>query len=393
LNTTVKVDDTLSAFIQMQSATRFGILGFPRGVTGHAGLSDPSDNSTDVGMHQAYFVQKNLFGLPVNIKAGRQEIVIDGHRLFGHTGWTTGAQAHDALMLEHAHDNMTLRFYFSKQVENAAKSDGGDFASVCLDDKCDNDYLTLWGNYKGLIGDKSSTSVYVVYADTDGSSPSGFIAPPGFVITTLDADFWTFGARQAGSVAGIDYRVEGYIQEGKNGVANASGVSGDSSGYLFAGRIGKKFGNVMWKPKLTLWGDYLSGTSIADAAAGDTGSFNTLFDTGHKFYGFMDFFLGTQGLGLIDLAVKTSIQPMAKTTIKLDYHHFQRTEEAVVGGPETLGQELDITVVYKYSANMKMVAGYSSFFARDNFLGAPGATAVANYDDAQWLYLMLDMKF
>ena len=31
-------------------------------------------------------------GQAVNAKIGRQEVVLDGHRLFGHTGWTDGAQ-------------------------------------------------------------------------------------------------------------------------------------------------------------------------------------------------------------------------------------------------------------------------------------------------------------
>ena len=114
----------------------------------------------------------------------------------------------------------------------------------------------------------------------------------------------------------------------------------------------------------------------------------------------MDFFLGmglntagVNSLGLVDLAAKMAISPYAKTTVKLDLHHFQSAEDVAPSGPSTLGQEVDLTVVYKYSANMKMVAGYSRFFARDLFLGASGATAAPNYDDAQWAYLMLDMKF
>ncbi len=397
LNANVKVDDSLSAFIQMQSTTMFGLdpasgANVPRGA--HIGLSDPSDNSTDLGLHQAYFVQKNLFGSGLTIKAGRQEIVLDGHRLFGHTGWTTGAQAHDAIMFEHAHDKMTLRYYFSKQTENAGKSDAGDFGGPCVDDACDNDYHILWGNMKGLVGAKSSTSFYIVLADTNGFTPND----PASGSFVLDADFWTFGVRQAGSAGGLDYRVEGYIQEGKSGIPNAlNTASGDSSGILLGARIGKKFGNVTMKPKLTLWADYLSGTDTADLAVGDTGGFNTLFDTGHKFYGFMDFFLGGQGLGLIDLAVKMAIQPAPKTTVKLDYHHFSRAEERGFATPgssaeaKSLGSEIDLTVVYKYSANMKMVAGYSRFFATNLFY--QGDTADNLYGDAQWAYLMMDMKF
>ncbi|NIQ02055.1 MAG: hypothetical protein GWM98_17960, partial [Nitrospinaceae bacterium] len=50
----------------------------------------------DVGLHQAYFTVKNLMSAPVNLKIGRQEVILDGHRLFGNTGWTQGAQSADA---------------------------------------------------------------------------------------------------------------------------------------------------------------------------------------------------------------------------------------------------------------------------------------------------------
>ena len=99
-------------------------------------------------------------------------------------------------------------------------------------------------------------------------------------------------------------------------------------------------------------------------------------DTGHKFYGFQDFYLnsenlGTGGYGLQDLAIKTKMSPKAGWTFKADYHFFStqtdledgdsdtmRTNEAVIADVDTsvldgpvdssLGQELDlILLVYQ----------------------------------------------
>ncbi len=159
-------------------------------------------------------------------------------------------------------------------------------------------------------------------------------------------------------------------------------------------RAGYKMPNVATKPSVTLWWDYLSGTNGSDNINGDTGSFNTLFDTGHKFYGYMDFFLGTQPRGLSDLAIKFKSQPAAKTTLKLDLHNFSQTASGSAPtcttcslGAKTLGQEIDLTGIYKYSPSTKWVVGYSHFFTRDAFNG------VQDNDDQDWMYVMIDVKF
>ena len=55
---------------------------------------------------------KNLFGASVDMKIGRQQVVLDGHRLFGHTGWTQGAETKDAIRLTHAAGNHTLNYTY-----------------------------------------------------------------------------------------------------------------------------------------------------------------------------------------------------------------------------------------------------------------------------------------
>jgi hypothetical protein len=54
---------------------------------------------------------------------------------------------------------------------------------------------------------------------------------------------------------------------------------------------------------------------------GTWSAFDTHFDTGHKFYGFMDLFLGNTGasvnyMGLQDIAVKIVMKPAPKWTLK-----------------------------------------------------------------------------
>ncbi|MEE9257927.1 MAG: alginate export family protein, partial [Nitrospinaceae bacterium] len=80
LNANVSINDTTSAFIQFQSANEWGQADVP-------GL----DTDASVGLHQSYLTLKNLYGAPVDARIGKQEVVLDGHRLFGHTGWREAA--------------------------------------------------------------------------------------------------------------------------------------------------------------------------------------------------------------------------------------------------------------------------------------------------------------
>lgn len=435
LNADVKMSEKIGAFIQFQARGVYGSGtggGIPDGNTGAGSRNAaiPADDVTDVGLHQAYFTVKDLFNMPVNLKMGRQEVILDGHRLFGNTGWTQGAQSSDAIRLDHHHGDHTISYIYIKAIEATGlapfvlggNSGGGPinlggagpggllsqgtctrgtgFAGGDPNDSCDRDDHVLWANLKGLIPN-SQVSLYFVY--TVDQSWNGLVGG-----SSTDNDTYTLGGRIAGQIAGLDYRGELYYQGGDaNGIASVYGFQGaaapasgsDRSAWMFGARIGKTFKNVSMKPGITLWYDYLSGTTPSDAAAGDWKTFDTLYDTGHKYYGFMDTYLNATGadtnfLGLQDLALKASISPRANLKVKLDWHHF-RTAALNTG----LGHEIDLTVVHKYSSNMNISVGWSTYMASNAFHGintrVSGVGAGGTNDDefAQWAYVMLDLKF
>jgi len=408
LQATAKIDEKTSAFIQLQANSRWGSQ---KNGTVNNRASVPlsgNDTTTDVGIHQAYFTLNKFFGAPVDLKIGRQEIILDGHRLFGNTVWTQGMMSHDALRLTHAHDNMTLSYIYSVNVEQSARAGaGGAFPGASTDDVDDINTHAFWANFKGLVGDNSSTSAYLVYVDQDCNTPAAALCGGGVVGS---ADFYTIGARQAGGFGDISYRGEVYYQTGKSGLVAPGGGTGDVGALMVGARVGYKAKNVAMKPGITLWYDYLSGSSASDVAAGDRGTFNTLFDTGHKYYGLMDFFIhgslggiGTHPLGgLVDYAIKMSVQPMANTTLKVDLHHFEVAEDDVCGtcaagggtdNSSTLGQELDVTLVHKYSASTKIMVGYSHMFAKELLSNYNGGGRTQNFNDADWMYVMFDVMF
>jgi len=408
LNANAKVNANTSVFLQFQSVGNWGTDSAGFGTRVSQGGSGPAlqanDTLNDVGFHQAYVTLKNFLGQAVDAKIGRQEVVLDGHRLFGHTGWTTGAETKDAIRLTHAGGNHTINYIFveGRNEDNVADSD----------DRNERQHI-LHANTQGIMG--GNLSGYFVITDdqseTDNRDDSN--------------TFYTIGARQKGKLGSLDYRVEYYHQFGEgavpghdqdwsagytNGILDGSDI--DRKAHMVGVRVGHTFKNVAWKPTITLWFDSLSGTDDEDVASNDYGGFDTLSDTGHKFYGFQDFYLnsenlGTGGYGLQDLAIKTKMSPAAGWTFKADYHFFSTQTDTSDGDADTmitndarldgardseLGTEMDLVLIHKYDSNTKIVMGYSHYWTTMTFALLNAGDGDAN-DDSDWFFVMADTKF
>jgi hypothetical protein len=320
-----------------------------------------------------------------------------------------GQQTHDATMLTHKHDNLTMKYAWIVAAEDGAPT------GYNVDDHHDIDSHLFWANYKGILGGNFSV-YYNALVDRCGSSTGNELNCTG-----RDNNTHTVGFRQAGQLFGINYRGEYYHQWGDataiasaNLGAGAAASDVDRDAYMFGVRLGKTFNNVTMKPNLTFWYDYYSGTSDADARGGEYGGFNTLFDTGHKFLGLMDLYLGignnsatggTRGLGIQDMAIKTKINPIPGWTLKAHYHWFHTAEgisansfqaSGVVGGgtavgsSNSLGTELDLILLHKLNANTLMNIGYSQYTSAD---GLRAIRTNVGADSADWAYVQFQVNF
>ena len=434
LQATASIDDKTSAFIQLQSVrvdgqadTRRqsgGPTNGPASIRNAAETVNDLDNS--VGVHQAYFTIKDLYGLPLNLKFGRQEVIFDGHRIVGNTLWTAGAQSHDGVSLYRTTSRgLSFWYTYSKARENGDTGNGD-----TGQDNTDLDAHLLRMDLKDIAG--GHLSLYFVALNNKINNidevPGPTKANPTSVRSqSIDVpnSIFTTGFRQAGKLFGIDYRGEFYYQFGDADVFDATTgtvQAWDRDAVMFGIRAGKNFGGSV-QPTVTLYYDYLSGTDEKDFKNGKVASFDTLFDTGHKFYGFMDRFLNigltgrsggssvtsdvVGGLGLQDMAIKGSIKPIENWMVKVDYHAFFTQQTAYIGtgslanisqsnvGNNDLGQELDLTFVHKYSPSTKFTFGYSHFFSGDltDDLLSSRAPGTGKGDDSDWAYVMLDVKF
>ena len=140
-------------------------------------------------------------------------------------------------------------------------------------------------------------------------------------------------------------------------------------------------------PAVRLGAGYTRLSGDDDPADGTVRTFDTLFATNHKFYGFMDYFPALAGpYGLQDAFVSLGASATERLRLALDAHHFAAAVEPA-GGRGVFGQELDLTAGYRYNGALGFQAGASAFF--------PGALTEAAVGDATtyWLYLMTTVTF
>ena len=161
---------------------------------------------------------------------------------------------------------------------------------------------------------------------------------------------------------------------------------------MFGGRIGGSLGGL----DLTLWYDYLSGDDDLDDDK--TKVFDTLFATNHKYYGYADLFLNipvhTGGLGLQDLALKAALPLSDQVSLGVHGHSFRTAQKGDLESSH-LGEEVDLTLTYKYRPGFTVVAGLSRVMADDSM------TSVTRYKnsiedwngDMTFTYLMTNTSF
>src|SRR5438477_2452221 len=87
--------------------------------------------------------------------------------------------------------------------------------------------------------------------------------------------------------------------------------------YAFVALGGYTFAKAPWTPHVGLEYNYASGDSNPNDNKHET--FDNLFPTNHKFYGYMDF-VSLQNIH--EARASSSLRPLKQLTVTLDYHAF-----------------------------------------------------------------------
>ena len=377
-------NESVTSFVQIQDSRNWGSSSnvgtateggsiadaATTGVAGETHGHSFSESGNSLDLYQAWFQINDLAGAPVTLKMGRQTLVYGSQRLLGHLGWKDNARTFDGIKLSVKAgpgkiDILSVKLNEDGYAQGAelGAADSGTFSS-------DQNLNGVYGMFN--VAEQKIDVYYLI------NSTGEF-----FAVNTM-------GARVAGKTADIDYTAEYVMQGGTvaEDVTKASSALAIEAGYnMGPTRIGFLYAMG-------------SGDDGSDATTDETFVFP--FHTNHAHYGHMDFFSWGN---MNDIALRFKTKVMEKNVIKVDYHMLSLAvaeddwlnvvgNGAIFAGASTYeetaaGSELDITFVHPYSANMKIVAGYSMF--------TPGAAVeernADKADGASWGYVMMINNF
>ncbi len=320
-------------------------------------------------LHQAF--AEVYFSEHLSLKAGRQEIIYDDHRIFGNVGWAQQARSHDAAIFSYT--------------ANGWKADLG---------------LAYNQNRAGLSGTTYSLPDYKTfqYLHLNKSWPrlnfSFLVLNNGFQVVDLLGNpiKGVHYTQTAGTYLGIKTgklmtHLSLYYQGGHLADSAGAPLSAHLLGIDLAYKADDHF---------TLVGGFerQSGNSQVEPAE-ESHAFTPYFGTNHKFNGFMDYFyVGNHigSVGLQDAYVKIKYKK-DKFSAGIDVHYFLAAADVSDGQggamDPALGTEIDTYLGTKLAEGVGIKMGYSHLLPTETMQALKGGDL---NETANWAYAMLVVK-
>jgi len=357
----------------------------------------PSPEADRFDLHQAFVTLGDPKQFPLTAKVGRQELAYGEERLVGAFDWNNLGRVFDAAKLRWQNDRVWVDGFAGRVV-------------IPRDHEFNvaNDYDWFCGVYASTkaLCPKLATDSYFLGRSTGRQSPNAIGSGlPAFQQGATARDIYTGGLRFKSlpdAFGGWDCDGEFAGQFG-DFAATANGPQLEHR--AFAAHIA---GGYSWKqscatPRVGLEYNFASGDS--DPTDNRHGTFENLFPTNHKFYGFMDF---VSWQNIHNVRFTASAKPHKQLTLTADCHLFWLADTSdsfyqVNGAPRTtggygikpgndsfVGTELDAVATWAIKPYANAQLGYGHFF-RGNYvkqsLGAGGSA------DADFVYVQVLFNF
>jgi hypothetical protein len=426
----VKADFTneVSAFIELDS---YDVWGEDFRSNHILGLDARAVSVEDVEVYQAYIEANEMFGYPVRLRIGRQELSFGNEWLVGtnDTNSLITGLSFDAFRLTYATDVLSVDAVAAKLAERSPIEEDGDV-----------DFYALYGSYLGLE-DITLDAYWMYVRDARSLNDTNFIWFVEWIEDLLGVDDYdandlhTIGLRGAGTCGAFDFEAEVAYQFGdadQVGITFKPFLYGDDdadySDWAANLELGYTF-DMSYQPRVYLGAAYLGGQDdrgitfwewlspfdMPDASV----SFNRLFSN-VEYSQFLDVNGDLSNVWLIRGGV--SATPTESVEVMLDLTYFAADEafdapiHFRVGryripfipnwsfwtdeNDDSLGVELGLRAKYHYSEDLAFEAGWSHLFVGDgldegNFNTANGLifNGGRGDDDADYLYFETSLTF
>ncbi|HEY6207257.1 MAG TPA: alginate export family protein [Chthoniobacterales bacterium] len=337
-----------------------------------------------------------------NLTLGRQTLAYGDERLVGPSDWNNFGRTFDAAKL-HFELSKTTSVDLFASTPAVIYRHSYDQSDLFNGDELHRD-LVFSGIYftTGALP-PVTLDLYVFGLDQDRGNDSNLegtltLPPAGSAGgNVLDrTDFATLGTR----IKGDPKKLDGFEFEGEFALQAGTVANLDLLAVATHAGAGYNFLKCPWKPRIFAEYNFASGDD--DPTDGDDGTFQNLFPTAHKFYGFMDLF-GWQNIH--NPALDFRVKPHEKLTVDVWTNAFWlvTTNDSLYrkngltrvrpltplaqAADNYAGTELDLTFTYQPVKFLAFQAGYSHFFAGD-YLSDTGAG-----DDADFGYVQAMVSF
>jgi hypothetical protein len=373
-------------------------------VPGTATRKGDGPESDTIDLQQAYATLGNLKEFPVSLKVGRQELIYGEERLVGVVGWNNIGRVFDAAKLRWQSPWFGADFFVSRPV-------------IPEDNRfnVDNDYEYFSGIYANTpLIPKHSLDVYFLSRNASGQAVA---AEPSPQFPQPSArDIYTLGFRvksNPGELAGFDYTVEAAGQLGNFRDARAGAPTHrlDQRAWMAVAQGGYTFEQAWGKPRFGI--EYAHASGDSDPHDNKHETFDNLYPSNHKFYGYMDL-LSLQNIH--DVRAIFQLKPHPRVSLALEGHGFwlADTHDSFYGAngvarggtaatPGTgygvnptydsfVGTELDAIAGVAVTRFAQVEVGYGHFFV-GNYIQSSLSASTRGSTDANWVYLQATVSF
>ena len=413
--------EDVGAFIELDSVDVWGEDFRSDYVTGGDNRANSVD---DVEVYQAYIEANEMFGHPLRLRIGRQELRLGSE-------WLVGANddgpspawglSFDALRLTYATDLVSVDVWGAKLAERSPAEEDGDV-----------DFYGVYGSYLGL--EDITLDAYWLWVRDAGALQDtnlGYLGEWIEDVAGVDdydtTNLHTVGLRAAGEIGAFDFEAEVAYQFGE---ASTTGflfkplLYGDDDDDFSVWGLNLEAGytlDVPWEPRVHFGYAFIDGEDDRDITFGQwlgylfnpfyappaSVSFNRLFSNwshsaildGSEMSNAHIFHLG------VEAAPTESIELAVDVGYYLADEVFDRPVLPVLGfwtreNDAELGWEVDANVTYHYSEDFYFCVGWDHLFVGDgleegNFCNSYGLdfNGGTNGDDADYFYFETGMSF